>query len=88
MFNLYIGANNETGQVETDKIVRIVGKQYRSYTIIEAMGYWLDKPEKMVIVQIQPESSVEIIDELIQELKKALKQEAIGFQITPPLTLR
>lgn len=84
-YNLYIGANNETGKLELDKLRATLDKWYKGYTIVHAVGAWEGQREPSVIVTIQPSHGYTVLVARMQELKRELKQEAIGVQEAPEL---
>lgn len=80
-YELYIGSNNDTGELELEKIENILDQYADSYSVIPIIGRWLGQREESVQVLI----SVEDIGTLIEELKKELEQDAIGWRTTPAL---
>lgn len=70
---LYIGSNNETKELELDKIISYLNTQLEGYTIIETLGFWKGKEEKSCIVEIYGNYNLAIVG----ELKKILKQNSI-----------
>lgn len=71
---LYIGSNNETKEVEKEKIKVILNNFYNGYTIIDTIGLWQGTEEKSVIIEIIGE---EVKKEVIEILKEDLKQYSI-----------
>ena len=87
MYRLYIGSNNDTKELELDKIKQIVSRYYDGFTIILATGYWKGAEEKTAIVEISTDSFADSLNgALIAILRKELKQEAIGVQTAQALT--
>lgn len=82
-YTLYIGANNQTGKVERDVVERILNKYHDGYTITPAVGYWLGAREDSIVVTIEADKNK--VMQAIKELKRQLKQDAIGYQETAPL---
>jgi hypothetical protein len=82
-FRIFIGSNNVTGTVELDIIESKLNQQFNGYTIEECAGYWLGKRENSVIITLSAEESKVL--EAIADLKQALKQDAIGYQVTTKL---
>lgn len=85
MLRLFIGANNETGEVEIEKLrTKVLDRWFTGYTIVESLGCWKGGQEKSVIVEVMPEGgllwTVKEIKALCDVLKRVLKQEAIGVQ--------
>ena len=83
MYRLYIGSNNETKELELDKIKQVVSRWYDGFTVILATGYWKGNEEKTAIVDISTNSWDTGI---LHELKRELKQESIAYQILPELS--
>lgn len=83
MYRLYIGSNNETRELELEKIKEIVTRYYEGFTIILATGYWKSNEEKTAIVEISTNSWNGAI---VSSLRNELRQEAIGIQVLPELT--
>lgn len=84
-YKLYIGANNETKEVEIEKIEDFLNPIFPGFTIENAIGYWNFTKEDMVIVSITTDKKKEEMEQLINTLKVVLKQEAIGLEILKPL---
>ena len=80
-FNLYIGANNQTGIVEIDKIVHYIGKVFEGFAIVNTSGYWQGKAEKSIIVTIfTDEKDRWFMIEYIKGLATILMQDCIILQ--------
>jgi hypothetical protein len=80
-FNLYIGANNRTGQVEIDKIVRYIGHVFSGFTIVDSIGYWQGKAEKSIVVTIfTDEKDRWFMIEYVKGLATMLMQDCIILQ--------
>ena len=54
--NFYIGSNNQTHQVETDKALGILAAHYEGMSVSELIGYWKGSQEKTLLVSIVCES--------------------------------
>lgn len=80
---LYVGENNETKELETEKITATCTLFFDGFTIQQGVGFWRGQQEKTAIVSVYDEESK--ILECIEILKKALKQEAIAMQELKPL---
>lgn len=77
-YNLFIGANNETGIVERDTVELVLNKYHDGYTITNATGYWQGSREDSLVVTVV--SKPNILKRILFELKGSLKQDAIGYQ--------
>lgn len=82
-YNFFIGWNNQTKKLEVDKIESILNHHHEGYTIYFAQGCWKGQKEKSCVVVVT-DSKSNILKSL-RELKRVLKQEAIGYQIAPRL---
>ncbi len=51
-YRLFIGANNDSGQVEKDVIIETISPCFNSFTYQESEGYYQGKPEKSAVVTI------------------------------------
>ena len=80
LHTLYIGANNETKEVEIDKAIDIIGNEFDGFTFWNANGFWKGSQEKTLIVQIETSKiNKETLNIVIRTLKKELKQDSIGL---------
>lgn len=70
---IYIGSNNETKELELDKITNYLNTQLQGYTIIKTLGYWKGTREDSCIIEIYGNYNRAIPS----ELKKILKQDSI-----------
>jgi len=74
----YVGANNRTGRVETDKIVQLVSRHFGGGTIIPATGIWKGQTEQSNAVVIGHDKSERYVRQFGRLLCKALHQEAVA----------
>lgn len=77
LYNLYIGANNETGIVEKDKAISIISKSFEGLTVTSSQGYWQGKPENSIVVSIETEDSESVLS-VAKQLTIELQQQAVG----------
>lgn len=77
LFRLYIGSNNETGELESGKAIKILGARFQGFTASEGLGYWQGKAEKSLQVEIETDSEQDILD-TSKVLAIELKQQAVG----------
>lgn len=80
---LYIGADNQTGQIDLPRIESIMSKDHEGFTIIPANGYWHGMPESSVVVIVT--DTAESIADTVATLKSELHQDAIGVEQLPPI---
>jgi len=77
LFRLYIGSNNTTHKLETEKAKKVVNRFFEGYTISKAEVLWKGQVEKSMMIDIETET-LERITELSKELCKELEQQAVG----------
>ena len=82
-FVLFIGSNNATGELETDKIIQTISEMYDGFTLESALGYWQGKPEHTAVVTLM--DSHESLMGTIEILKGVLEQNAIAYRTTSSL---
>lgn len=75
---IYIGANNQTKELELDNIRDIFAGSHEGFTIEQATGYWHGVPENTAIVTVSDE--YKRILATIKRARRLLDQEAIAFQ--------
>lgn len=82
--NLFIGANNETGDVEIDVVHNILAKRFpEGYTVLSGAGYWQGGSEPMVLAIVT--GLPEYVTEVAAELRDELEQQAVGVQFLPAI---
>jgi hypothetical protein len=74
---LYIGADNQTGIVNTEKLELVLDSEFDGYTIVESIGHWQGTKENSVIVTIFTDWNREKVDSLVKELRGAMNQYSI-----------
>lgn len=79
---MYVGSNNETHELEKEKLAGIVARYVKGYTIYEALGMWNGEAEKTAILEI---SGAFPLLKMIDEIKREMKQEAVAYSIIPAL---
>jgi hypothetical protein len=81
-YYIYVGANNETHELERDTIVSIVSKHFEGFTAYEVIGYWKGTEEKSLKIEIVANTDIEdtSIIRVCKELKTALKQDAVMLE--------
>lgn len=83
MYRYFIGANNQTGQVEQDKAIGVFTSQgIEGLTAYKASGYWQGKAEKSLIVEVEGISK-QLAEFIASALCKALDQQAVGIEKLP-----
>lgn len=85
MYKLYVGSNNETKELEMDKIESILQANLDGYTLYSARGCWKGVSEDSVIIEVQG-VSYEKIMEIASTLRDSLEQDAVALQEVPDLS--
>lgn len=80
---LLIGADNVSGQVETDTIRTVLDKLHggHGYTLLDASGVWHGMPEQSTVAIVT--GTRDAILTTARLLKSELRQEAIAVQWLP-----
>ena len=78
IFRYYIGSDNTTGELEEERAVSIIAKQFEGFTAFKGLGYWQGIAENTLIVEVETENE-EAVKQLAKNLAKELKQDAIGL---------
>ena len=82
-YELFIGGNNTTHEVELTKIENILNKYFEGYTIRDAVGYWQGAREGSISVTLMT-SPIQLI-KLLDELKFELAQDRIAYHTVAQL---
>jgi len=78
---LYVGHNNETKELEVEKIIEITGNYFEGFTTEQVIGYWKGARENTLKIEIVTDSSDATITKLCRDLRKQLNQDAIMLEI-------
>lgn len=81
-FNIFVGASNETGILDIDRITNIIGK-YGDFTLMRGIGVWQGDREDSAIVTVSGKE-LDIL-EAVSTLKIELNQDSIGIQRIPEI---
>ena len=80
--NFYIGANNKTGKVETEKALQVLTNYYEGMNVSELVGVWQGKKEASILVSIVCESvDYTLVKTACKKLNRKLDQQAIMVEI-------
>lgn len=86
MYVLYVGANNDTGIVDSEKLQAILDRSFNGCTFFFARGLWEGKWEPSAVVQVSSATnSREYIEAVIREIKTELRQDCVALQTLPEL---
>ena len=80
---LFIGANNKTGKVERELLIKTLAKYHEGFTVQPATGYWNGAREESVTVIIADDETR--VRQTVLKLKQILKQDAIAMHEVAPL---
>jgi hypothetical protein len=82
----FIGSNNNTKELEVDKIISTVNANHEAFTLdYPVIGYWRSEAEQTAVLYLSDEHSK--VMNTLNELKEVLDQEAIAYQIENDLQL-
>lgn len=82
----FIGSNNNTKELEVDKIISTVNANHEAFTLdYPVIGYWRSEAEQTAVLYLSDERSK--VMNTLNELKEVLDQEAIAYQIENDLQL-
>lgn len=86
--NYYIGSNNQTHIVETDKALAILSAHYEGMSVSELIGYWHGSQEKTMLVSIVCDKvDYSQIKAVCKQLNTELDQQAIMVEVLDSNTL-
>lgn len=81
-YYIYIGSNNQTHALESEKAISIISKYFDGFSAYEIIGYWKGSQEKTLKIEIVAEAGTNdpAIVRMIKELKVDLNQDAIMLE--------
>lgn len=80
-YQLYVGANNTTKEVEKKKLVEVLSPVFTGFTWQEVQGFWAGEPENSVIVTLYSDESSDKVRELARNICRELDQQAVLVEI-------
>lgn len=82
--SIYVGADNDTGTLELDRIRNVLDKRHTDgYTIFQAQGCWHGHSEPCAVCVIT--GTTRQITGTAARLQAECRQEAVGVQFTNPI---
>ena len=81
---LFVGADNATGVVDTELLGKILDSSHDGWTMVNATGSWRGQREPSVIVTIHDHETT--IRATAVQIRDELNQDAVGFRIVPTLS--
>ena len=83
-YTFYIGANNRTNEIETEKLIAAVSVFTEAFTLVFAAGCYKSKIEHAAIVSIvSPVEDPNTAHAVARYLADTLKQESIMLETEP-----
>lgn len=82
---LFVGANNDTHQVETEKLRSVLETYLDGYTLTESVGFWKGTREPSVVVEYLATEDTPT-DIIITHIKQLLRQDAVAYRTMPALS--
>jgi hypothetical protein len=82
-FQLYIGANNDTGFIDQDTLLATLAARHDGWTRQSGLGSWRGNTEPVAIVTISDDRAKVL--ETARILRDELGQEAIGVTEAPAM---
>lgn len=83
-YMLFVGSDNDTGELDMPGIEKIVGKRHAGFTTWRASGHWQGGAEDTAVILVS--DSPDTVTETIEALKSELRQDAIGVQAMPAMS--
>jgi hypothetical protein len=85
-WQLYVGANNETGQIELNALQSVLSGFHAGYTIVHGSGVWQNASEPCVVVTIS--CSEQRARATAARIRDVLRQQAVGLvQVGPGMEM-
>lgn len=82
-FMLFVGADNATGQLDSERIGKILASRHDGYTMWQAEGCWQGKTEPSAVILVS--DTRDQVMATMAQLKTELRQDAIGWQTVPSM---
>jgi hypothetical protein len=76
-YQLLIGANNTTKELETSKIISIASQHFDGFNLSETLGFWQGVQERTANLTIATDKPL-LIERLANILKSELNQDAVA----------
>lgn len=80
---ILVGANNQTGRVERDRLAAILDTRHDGWTIRDGVGSWKGQREESVTVLLSDDADA--IMATMREIVTALDQDAVAWHEVTPL---
>jgi hypothetical protein len=77
----FIGHNNDTKELESDKACAIISRYFEGFTAFEVVGYWHGARERTLKVEVVTDEPSPVLVRVAKELRKELDQEAIMLEV-------
>lgn len=80
----FIGSNNVTKELESEKAQAILSKHFDGFTVSEVIGYWKGAKERTLRVEVLTDLLFTVIEAIGAEIAKELEQDAVLVEVTSP----
>jgi hypothetical protein len=80
---LYVGADNETGVIDLERLGKVLASRHEGFTMWPAEGSWQGTPEPCAVILVSDEHDQ--IMGTCDQIKTELRQEAVGWQHVPAM---
>lgn len=77
----YIGANNETHELEVEKITEVISGTFDGFTASEVVGYWKGSKERSLRVEVVTDEEPAVLARVAKELAQQLNQESVMLEL-------
>jgi hypothetical protein len=80
---ILVGANNQTGRVERDRLAAILDARHQGWTIRDGLGSWQGQREESVTVLLSDDADA--IMRTMRAIVAELDQDAVAWHEVAPL---
>jgi len=77
----YVGANNITKTLESDKIIKTISEHFDGFTAFEVVGFWKGSQEKTLKIEVITDLIDSKLAGIARELKEKLEQDSVLMEI-------
>ena len=81
---LYVGANNDTKEVDYGAMRAQLDKNFQGYTLTASLGLWEGVTEKACIVTLFTDKTVDAMRDIVNTLRVELDQYSIILEVSSP----
>lgn len=77
----YVGANNQTHELEVEAITEIVSQTFEGFTASEVVGYWHGSQERSLRVEVVTDEKPAVLTKVAKDLARGLQQDAVMLEV-------